>query len=159
TEYGDSIVKLKLEGVGANRHFEVQDFFTPHNQAFLNSKDLDLGSAGVLLIPDWPGSQLPRAVAGGKQGYLYLMDRNSMGKFTKDKDSCLYSFLASVSTKETRAAARSDPKADSEGRPRVKTSKALKTEAKDVAGQPAHEPEYSNIHTAPVFLQTAKGPY
>jgi outer membrane protein assembly factor BamB len=71
--YGDSFVKLKLE----DGELVVKDFFTPCNQAFLNEKDLDLGSAGPLLVPDTP----PRIVGGGKEGVLYVLSPNDMGKY------------------------------------------------------------------------------
>jgi hypothetical protein len=70
-DYGNSFVKLKLE----NGALVVKDFFTPCNERFLDSIDLDLGSAGPLLVP---GSDL--IVGGGKEGRLYLLSRTGMGK-------------------------------------------------------------------------------
>jgi hypothetical protein len=71
--YGNSFVKLKLEG----QNVLVKDFFTPCNFAFLNDKDLDLGSGGPVLLPDTPG----RIVGGGKEGILYVLSSANMGKF------------------------------------------------------------------------------
>jgi len=71
--FGNSIVKLKLEGAS----FVVKDFFTPCNQDFLNRIDLDLGSGGPLLVPDTPG----RIVSGGKEGILYVVSSASMGGY------------------------------------------------------------------------------
>lgn len=70
--YGNSFVKLKLEGA----NLVVKDYFTPCNFAFLNQLDLDLGSGGPVLLPDAPR----RIVSGGKQGVLYLVDPTNMGK-------------------------------------------------------------------------------
>lgn len=70
--YGDSIVKLKLE----NNQFVVKDFFTPCNERFLNGDDLDLGSSGPVLLPVNP----PKIVTGGKEGVLYLLQQNNLGK-------------------------------------------------------------------------------
>jgi hypothetical protein len=70
---GNSFVKLRLEG----SNLAVKDFFTPCNFAHLNDLDLDLGSGGPVLIPGTPG----RIVSGGKQGVLYLLNRDNMGKF------------------------------------------------------------------------------
>ncbi|MEA2757785.1 MAG: hypothetical protein QOH65_398 [Methylobacteriaceae bacterium] len=70
--FGNSTLKMTRDGQG----LAVKDFFTPCNVAFLNSKDLDLGSAGLVLIPDEP----PRIVTGGKEGVLYVLDRNNLGK-------------------------------------------------------------------------------
>jgi hypothetical protein len=70
--FGNSFVKLKLEG----SNLVVKDYFTPCNVNFLNQLDLDLGSAGPVLLPGTPA----RIVSGGKQGVLYLVDPSNMGK-------------------------------------------------------------------------------
>ena len=50
--FGDSILKLSPP---ANGTFSIADWFTPHNQDDLSgSNDTDLGSGGVLLLPDQP---------------------------------------------------------------------------------------------------------
>jgi len=48
-DYGDSFVKLDPANMN------VLDFFTPFNQSDLSDQDLDLGSSGLLLLPDQPG--------------------------------------------------------------------------------------------------------
>jgi len=56
----------------------VADYFTPYNQANLASIDLDLGSGGTMLLPDQPGTY-PRLLLGaGKQGTIYLVNRDQM---------------------------------------------------------------------------------
>jgi hypothetical protein len=70
--FGNSFVKIKLE----SSQLVVKDFFTPCNFGFLNSLDLDLGSGGPVLLPVSP----PRIIGGGKQGVLYVLDRDNMGK-------------------------------------------------------------------------------
>jgi hypothetical protein len=70
--FGNSFVKLRLEG----DQLVVKDFFTPCNHAFLNQLDLDLGSAGPVLLPGAPA----RIISGGKEGVLYLLSRGAMGK-------------------------------------------------------------------------------
>ena len=60
TGYGDTVIKLAT----ANG-LKVSDYFTPDDQSYLNTVDADLGSGGVLLLPDQPGplsstSPLPR---------------------------------------------------------------------------------------------------
>ena len=71
TDFGDSVVKAKLTA----GKFQVQDWFTPNNQEMLKNNDVDLGSAGAALIPN---SHL--LLAGGKEGRIYLIDRDNMGK-------------------------------------------------------------------------------
>ena len=77
TDFGDTI--LKLSGPASGR-FSVVDWFTPWNQKNLNNGDVDLGSGGIVLLPALPsGKQL--LVEMGKEGKIYLIDRNNMGKF------------------------------------------------------------------------------
>ena len=81
--YGDSIVKLTPgSGLGRATGFSAIDSFTPFNQAALNEFDIDLGSGGVMVIPDQVGAQFPRlAIQGGKAGTLYLLNRDNLGGF------------------------------------------------------------------------------
>lgn len=69
-DYGDTVLKLALEG----HSFAVRDSFTPENQRELNAKDLDLGSGGPMLTP---GGLI---LVGGKEGVLYVLDREHMGR-------------------------------------------------------------------------------
>jgi hypothetical protein len=61
----------------------VQDHFTPSGGAngwqSLDPADADLGSGGVLLLPDQPGAYTHLAVAAGKQGPMYFLNRDSLG--------------------------------------------------------------------------------
>jgi hypothetical protein len=82
TDFGDSFVKLST----AQNGFTVQDYFTPYNQAYLGSNDLDLGSGGLMLLPDQTGSHRHELVGGGKAGTLYLVDRDAMGGFNSVTD-------------------------------------------------------------------------
>ncbi len=67
---GESFLKLTRSGGTLN----VTSWFTPYNYQTLENGDIDLGSAGVLLIP---GTTL--AFSGGKQGVGYLVNRDNMG--------------------------------------------------------------------------------
>ena len=80
TDFGNSVVKAKLESGKIN----VKDWFTPQNEQLLKAKDVDLGSVGPVLVPD---SHL--LLAAGKEGRLYLIDRNDMGRGVK---TSLHSF-------------------------------------------------------------------
>jgi hypothetical protein len=81
-DYGDSFVKL-----GPNT--SVLDYFTPFNQNDLNNADEDLGSGGLVVLPDSVGSSAhPHLLVGaGKEGKIYLLDRDNMGKFHDGNDS------------------------------------------------------------------------
>ena len=82
--YGDSIVKLSTTSGLA-----PLDYFTPYNQSSLNTSDADLGSGGLVLLPDSAGSTAhPHLlVQSGKEGTIYLIDRDSMGHFHSGSDS------------------------------------------------------------------------
>lgn len=81
-DFGDSILKLGWTA-GA---FGLADYFTPYNQQDLANNDLDLGSGGPLLLPDQPGLNAHELVAGGKEGTLYLIDRDNLGGFNPTGD-------------------------------------------------------------------------
>jgi hypothetical protein len=94
--YGDSFVKLSIDTVHnspTNQNIngwglQVADFFTPFDQQNLNNGDLDLGSGGPALLPDSVGSTAhPHLMVGaGKEGRIYLIDRDNMGKFDVNTD-------------------------------------------------------------------------
>ena len=60
------------------------DSFTPSNYLEMDEGDLDLGSGGVMLLPDQSGSTPHLAVAGGKDGRAFLLNRDSLGGYTSD---------------------------------------------------------------------------
>ena len=78
--YGDSILRLSGPSGG---QFSIIDGFTPFNQSSLSSSDTELSSGGVILLPDLPtGSPHQQLLAQvGKEGRIYLIDRNNMGEF------------------------------------------------------------------------------
>jgi hypothetical protein len=61
----------------------VLDYFTPFNQSLLSTDDVDLGSAGSIVLPDSVGSPAhPHLlVATGKPGLLYLLDQSNLGQY------------------------------------------------------------------------------
>jgi hypothetical protein len=58
------------------------DIFTPFNVFALDQTDGDLSSGGVLVVPPQPGPFPNLAVAAGKFGTMYLLNRASLGGFT-----------------------------------------------------------------------------
>ncbi len=79
--YGDSVVKLSSDAT-------LVDHFTPYNQAALESVDQDLGSGGTMLLPDQPGEHPHLMVETGKQGRIYLIDRDDMGGYRRCGPLC-----------------------------------------------------------------------
>jgi hypothetical protein len=78
---GESFLKLTRNG----STMAVTSFFTPYNYSQLEGGDIDLGSAGVLLMPGSGGTQL--AIGAGKQGRLYVVNRDNMGGVQAGSDS------------------------------------------------------------------------
>ncbi len=83
-DFGDCLLKLRL-----GNDLSVQDYFTPFDQDYLNQNDIDLGSGGVVVLPDTVGSAShPHLlVGGGKEGTIYLLDRDNLGHFQAGSDS------------------------------------------------------------------------
>ena len=81
-DFGDSILKLNTAA-----GLSLTDWFTPYDQDDLAYQDADLGSGAVVILPDQSSGSFPHLmVAGGKEGILYLIDRDDMGSFQSDSD-------------------------------------------------------------------------
>jgi hypothetical protein len=75
SNFGDSFLKLSTGG-----SIGVASFFAPSNQGDLNNNDTDLGAGGAAILIDAPAAPVPHLViGGGKQGFLYLLNRDSLG--------------------------------------------------------------------------------
>ena len=68
---------------------QVTDYFCPYNHEGLDAGDADLGTSGLLLLPDSVGSAAHRRLmfSGGKVGSLYLADRDNLGHFDATKNN------------------------------------------------------------------------
>ena len=82
-DFGDSVLKLSPAAQGLS----VLDYFTPSNQAQLNANDNDLGSSGPVLLSDQTGAHPHLMVSAGKEGRIYLLDRDHLGQFQPNNDS------------------------------------------------------------------------
>jgi hypothetical protein len=92
-DYGNAFMKLSTTGGLA-----VADYFEMDNEAAENGGDIDLGSGGVIVLPDLSdGSDktMHLAVGAGKDSNLYVVNRDSMGKFSEN-NSNIYQELAGV---------------------------------------------------------------
>ena len=78
-DYGDSILRMSSS-------LQLEDYFAPYLQSTLQEDDLDLGSGGVILLPDQPGLFPHLLVAAGKEGTVYLLNRDNLGQFNPSKD-------------------------------------------------------------------------
>ena len=73
--YCHSILKLAPNTVA------LTDYFTPSDVLFYNQHDLDVSSAGTVVLPDQPGLYPHQIVATGKQGMIYVLNRDQMGGY------------------------------------------------------------------------------
>lgn len=77
-DFGDSVVKL---GPPAGGSFPVLDFFTPWDQASLDSGDIDVASSGPLLLPPLSANGEQLLVQMGKLGTMYLLNSGNLGQY------------------------------------------------------------------------------
>src|SRR6185312_1056209 len=62
-------------------------YFTPHDQDRISDADSDVGSSGPTLLPDQPGPHRHLLLQPTKDSTIYVIDRDNMGKYHRDKDS------------------------------------------------------------------------
>lgn len=77
TELGESVVDFSL----ANGGLTPTDAFTTYYYQTLNNHDWDLGSGGALMLPDQQGSYPHILIAGGKEGRIYVLNRDDLGGY------------------------------------------------------------------------------
>jgi hypothetical protein len=92
-DYGNAFLKLSTSG-----GLKVADYFEMFNQQAENSSDTDLGSGGALVLPDLTdgaGQTVHLVVGAGKDSNLYVVNRDSMGKFNPSANQ-IYQELAGI---------------------------------------------------------------
>ncbi len=78
-DYGQSVEKLSPSGT-------VLDYFTPYDQLFLENNDLDPSSAGPALLVDQSGAHPHLLITAGKNGTVYVINRDNMGHYNSVSD-------------------------------------------------------------------------
>lgn len=73
----DSMVRLSAD------LFTLKDSFTTYDYFQLDQGDADMGSGGMLILPDQPGPIPHLAIAGGKDGRAFLLNRDNLGGYTQ----------------------------------------------------------------------------
>jgi outer membrane protein assembly factor BamB len=84
-DFGNAFVKISTVG----NKLAVADYFTTHDTVAESNKDEDLGAGGVLLLPDLKdsyGNVRHLAIGAGKDQIIYVVNRDSMGKFDAGGD-------------------------------------------------------------------------
>ncbi len=92
-DYGNAFVKLTPENGG----LVTTDYWTMDNSESESSQDIDLGSGGIMLLPDMldaNGAVRHLAVGAGKDSNLWVVDRDNMGKFDSQANATIYQELA-----------------------------------------------------------------
>lgn len=85
-DYGNGFLKISTSG----GKLSVADYFEPYNTVEESQADQDLGSGGVLVVPDvtgTSGSTVHLAVGAGKDSNIYVVNRDNMGKFDPSKNN------------------------------------------------------------------------
>jgi len=77
-DFGDSFLKLNL-------NLSLTDWFTPYDQAVMDTSNSDLGSGGAAILADLPSAPVKHILIGGGKtgsgsaGELYVLNRDAMG--------------------------------------------------------------------------------
>ena len=90
-DFGGTFIK-----VSTTPKLAVTDYFAPDNIAMENNTDEDLGSGGVIVLPDMTnarGKIVQLAIGAGKDGNIYLVNRNDLGHFNPANDNGIYQEL------------------------------------------------------------------
>ena len=91
--YGNAFLKIS-----SSAGLAVADYFEMQNQQQENDSDADLGSGGALVLPDLTdgsGNVRHLAVGAGKDGHIYVVNRDAMGKFNASSNN-IYQELSGV---------------------------------------------------------------
>jgi hypothetical protein len=88
-DFGNGFIKVAT----SSNSMSVADYFTMYNTDSESNADEDLGSGGEVVFPDLQDSQgntWHLAVGAGKDGHIYLVNRDLMGKFNTSNDNAIY---------------------------------------------------------------------
>jgi hypothetical protein len=92
TDVSNSYLKLSTPNLG------LLDYFTPSNQANLNTNDTDVGASGTSVLIDGTGGG-NYLVGASKAGIIYVLDRaNGMGKYNTTADNVHQEWTANPSS-------------------------------------------------------------
>ncbi|MEI6231938.1 MAG: C25 family cysteine peptidase [Planctomycetota bacterium] len=79
--YSETALKLGPTGLA------VTDYFTPSDVDNIDGADADFGGGGHVLLPDQAGTKPHVMVCAGKNGQLYVIDRDNMTHYLADNDA------------------------------------------------------------------------
>src|SRR5882672_3387361 len=88
-DYGNSFLKISTAGAS----LRVADYFTMYDEVAQSAADQDLGSGGEMLLPDLTDSTNTvrhLMIGAGKDGNIYVVNRDSMGKFNSSGNAQIW---------------------------------------------------------------------
>jgi hypothetical protein len=94
-DYGNAFMKLSTAG----NQLAVADYFEMDNGVAESDSDTDLGSGGTIVLPDLTdgsGGTWHLAVGAGKDGNLYVVNRDSVGKFSSNNNNIYQELTGSL---------------------------------------------------------------
>jgi hypothetical protein len=97
-DYGDSVLRLHpFSGSTPNGvNLEVGGWFTPDTENSLEQSDADLGSGAPLLLPDQTVGPTHLLIQLGKDGVIYLIDRDNMGQFQPSNNNQIVQYFPAI---------------------------------------------------------------
>ncbi len=92
TDFAQSALKLRPNAGSLT----LADYYTPSNYVTLNKNDWDVSSGGVLLLPDQPGNVSHLMIGGGKEGTIYVMNRDDLGGYQSSGDNIVQYIVGAI---------------------------------------------------------------
>jgi hypothetical protein len=87
--YTNSVLKL-------SRDVELVDFFIPGAVEYLNDHDLDLSGCSPVILPDQDGFYPHVIIATGKQGVIYVLNRDTLGRYAPNDSQIIQELVGVV---------------------------------------------------------------
>jgi hypothetical protein len=90
-DYSESVVRLRIPRSPTSYPalLSVVDWFMPHNYAYLNQYDLEMGVDGLVPVPN-----TNLLLTGSKVGTVFVLNRNNLGKWHAGRDSQIVESIA-----------------------------------------------------------------
>jgi hypothetical protein len=92
TDFGLSVLELTPN----NGALTLAGYYTPSNFSTLNGYDWDVTSGGVLLLPQQPGNYPNLLVAGGKEGTIYVVNRDGLGGYQAGSNNIVQYIVGAI---------------------------------------------------------------
>ncbi len=93
-DYGNAMIKVSSSGP-----LTVTDYFNMYNTVQESNADVDLGSGGALVLPDisvTANKKVHLVIGAGKDGNIYVANRDNMGKWNPNNNNNLYQELTAA---------------------------------------------------------------